>query len=123
MKITTFDPFIMSPKADDVIGLFEALGFERKHTKTGCNNENITDVRLKNEDGFHVDVSDVNKLPQDVGAIRMNVDDFDEAFDFLTAHGFKNTQGNKIGESPTSKGTAMVSPTGYIIVLSHHKKK
>ena len=31
MKITTFNPMILSPKAEDVIALFEELGFERRH--------------------------------------------------------------------------------------------
>jgi predicted RNA binding protein YcfA (HicA-like mRNA interferase family) len=31
MKITTFDPIIVSPKADDVIKVFEELGFEKTH--------------------------------------------------------------------------------------------
>ena len=120
MKISSFNPLIMSPKADELIALFEELGFERRHTKT--NDDGITDVRLKSEGGFHVDVSSLDKLPQDVMSIRMNVDDFDEAYKFLTDRGFKNTQGDKISESPSGKGTAMVSPTGFIIALSHHIK-
>ena len=30
MKITTFDPMIITPKAEEVIKLFEALGFARR---------------------------------------------------------------------------------------------
>lgn len=30
MQITTFNPMILSPKADEVIRLFEELGFERR---------------------------------------------------------------------------------------------
>ena len=32
MKITTFDPIIVSPKADELISVFEALGFEKRDT-------------------------------------------------------------------------------------------
>ena len=38
MKITTFDPIIVTKQFDEVVGLFEALGFEKKHapvTDTG----------------------------------------------------------------------------------------
>ena len=122
MKISNLSPMIMSPDAEKVISLFEELGFEKRHTKTGLNGEGITHVRMKNEDGFPIDISAVDRLPQDVPAIRMNVDNFDEAYDFLVERGFKNTQGEKIGESKSGKGTAMVSPTGYVIVLSHHIK-
>ena len=44
--------------------------------------------------------------------IRMNVDDFDEAFELLSAHGFKNVQGDKVSESSTSKGTALLKAKG-----------
>ena len=33
MQITTFNPMILSPKADEVIKLFEDLGFEKRHQK------------------------------------------------------------------------------------------
>jgi hypothetical protein len=65
----------------------------------------------------------MDAVPQDVTQIRMNVDDFDEAYELLTAHGFKNVQGDTISESSTSKGTGMVSPSGFMIALSHHFKK
>ena len=123
MKITTFNPLIMSPASSELIEVFEALGFERKHEKKELNGEGITDVRLRSEGGFHVDVASVNRLPQDMNSIRMNVDDFDEAYKLLTDLGFRNSQGDKISESPSGKGTAMISPTGFIITLSHHKKE
>ena len=31
MKITTFDPLIVSKKADDAVSFFEKIGFERTH--------------------------------------------------------------------------------------------
>ena len=31
MKITTFDPIILTNNFDQVVSLFEALGFEKKH--------------------------------------------------------------------------------------------
>ena len=35
MKITGFNPMIVTAKADDVVKVFEDLGFEKSHTKTG----------------------------------------------------------------------------------------
>ena len=32
MKITTFNPLIVSQNADEIISLFEELGFEKRHT-------------------------------------------------------------------------------------------
>ena len=31
MKITTFNPMILSPKADELIRFFEELGFEKEN--------------------------------------------------------------------------------------------
>ena len=33
MKITSFNPLIVTKDAESAIKLFEALGFERRHTK------------------------------------------------------------------------------------------
>jgi hypothetical protein len=123
MKITTFDPMILSKDAESIISLFEELGFEKKHVKKELGDGTITDVRMCNADGFHLDVAQVDAVPHDIMQIRMNVDDFDEAFELLTKHGFMNAQGDKISESATSKGTSMKSPSGYMIALSHHFKK
>lgn len=125
MKITSFNPLIVTKDAETVIKLFEDLGFERRHTKTGINGEDISDVRMRyeNEDGkvFHVDITQA-PVPQDITTIRMNIDDFDEAYNMLEGKGFKNAQGDKITETGTSRSTMMVSPSGYSISISKHIK-
>ena len=51
--------------------------------KTGINDADISSVRMRytNEDGkvFHVDVASA-PLPKDTTTIRMNIDNFDEAY-------------------------------------------
>ena len=125
MKITSFNPMIVTKDSETVIKLFEDLGFERRHTKTGINAEDITSVRMRyeGEDGkvFHVDIADA-PVPQDITTIRMNIDDFDEAYNMLEGKGFKNSQGDKITETGTSRSTMMVSPSGYSISISKHIK-
>ena len=49
---------------------------------------------MKDENGFHVDVANLEIIPKDMTYIRMNVDNFAEAYDILIAHGFKNTRGD-----------------------------
>jgi hypothetical protein len=126
MKITTFNPAIITKDAASVIALFEALGFERRHTKTGINDSDITNVRMRytNEDGkiFHVDVVQAH-VQQDITAIRMNVRDFDEAYKMLEEKGFKNAQGDKVTNTPSSVATMMVSPSGFAINLGQHIRK
>lgn len=122
MKITAFNPLIITPKAADTVALFEALGFERAHTKTGIEDD-ITSFDLKLGEDFRMDVTQVDQMPQDVTTIRMSVDDFDEAYELLLSKGFKNAQGDKITETPTSKATMMTSPSGFAISLSQHIRK
>ena len=125
MKITTFNPAIVTKDAEAVIAIFEALGFEKRHTKTGINGE-ATNVRMKytNEDGkvFHVDVAQA-PVPQDITAIRVNVRDFEEAYKLLEEKGFKNAQGDKITKTPSSVATMMISPSGFAINLGEHIKE
>lgn len=122
MNITAFNPLIVSSKAAEVIDLFSALGFKCKHVKEGIN-EDVISVDLKNPDGFRVNVAQADNIPSDMTVIRMNVDDFDEAYEFLTAHGFKNAQGTKVTDTGSSKATMMISPSGFGISLSQHIKK
>ena len=122
MQITSFNPLIVTKDSASVIALFEALGFERRHTKTGINGH-ITSVRMcyTNEDGkvFHVDVTQA-PVEKDITTIRMNIRDFDEAYQMLQEKGFKNAQGEKITRTGSSESTMMVSPSGFSISISEH---
>lgn len=118
MKITTFDPIIVTSKSEDIVKLFEELGFEQRH-----HNKEVEDrpsVRMKNESGFHLDVVQNDNAAQDHMVIRINVDNFDEAHDLLASHGFKD--GAKILDVKTAKSMGMISPSGFIIGLVEHKK-
>ena len=126
MKITAFNPLIVTKDAEAVVALFEELGFERRHLKTGINGKDISSVDMKytGEDGktFRVNVSSA-PVPQDMASIRMNVRDFDEAVRMLEEKGFKNLQGDRITETGSSKSTMMASPSGFTITVSEHIRK
>ncbi len=126
MKITSFNPLIVTNNSEAAVKLFEDLGFEVRHTKTGINDSDITDFRMRyeSEDGkvFHVDIAKA-PVPKDITTIRMNIDDFDEAYNMLEGKGFKNSQGDKVTETGSSRSTMMVSPSGYSISISKHIKK
>ena len=124
MKITSFNPLIVTKDAENVIKLFESLGFERRHSiDANTGKEDFTSVRLKNADGFYVDVANVESMPRDMTLIRMNVDDFDEAYKFLTERGFTNPKGGKTVETETNKSMMMVSPSGFAFDLCQHIKE
>ena len=125
MKITAFNPLILTKDAEATIALYEALGFERRHTKSGIEG-NVTSVTMRytGDDGkvFNIDITEA-PVPQDVTTIRMSVRGFDEAYQMLEERGFKNAQGDKITQTGTSKATMMVSPSGIPISLTEHIRK
>lgn len=122
MKITTFNPLIVTAHPEEIIALFEALGFERRHTKRNLGEDDTTLVRMSLGE-FRVDISDKPDAQQDIMMIRMNVDNFKEAHDFLYDKGFKGTFTEEITEDTSSKGTSLISPSGFMIALAEHIKK
>ena len=123
MKITSFNPLIVSQHSEDIIQLFEALGFERRHMKTDIEGGENTTVRIRDPSGFHVDVASSNHVPQDLTSIRINVDDFDEACAFFMSRGFINPRGDKVTETSSSMDTYLIAPSGFAVTLCHHIKK
>lgn len=123
MKITTFNPEIISSNADSIIKLFEELGFEQRHKKTDVDGKDITMVRMKDSNGFHVDVIQDPDVKSDISLIRMNVDDFGEAYELLTDNGFRNIKSNnEIIFTESAKQARLVSPSGFEIDLYMHIK-
>ena len=124
MKITTFNPQIMTRNADALIHLFEELGFEKRHTKEGIGELDVTGIRMKDADGNYLDISQSDEAPEhDLVAIRMNVDNFDEAYQLLKSNGFRNFYGNHMVENETSKSAVMISDSGFAINLIQHIKE
>jgi hypothetical protein len=123
MKITTFNPQIITNDAEPIVKLYKALGFEVRHELKGVGEQDDEGIRMKDENGFHLDIAKTNiPIPQDLTAIRMNVDDFDEAYRLLETHGFKNFYGNETVGTDTSKSALMISPSGFAINLVEHIK-
>ena len=123
MKITSFNPLIIVRDLEPTVRLFEELGFERRHMKTGIGDNENTDVRMKNANGFCVDVAQGDG---EWTIIRINVDNIDEAIEFFTERGFrkpKRESVNKKVDTGSSTFTMMVAPSGYIVAISEHIKK
>ena len=124
MKITTFNPQIITKDAAPIVQLFEELGFEKRHDQEGIGELNVEGIRMKDLNGFYADVSQPDvPLERDVATIRMNVDDFDEAYQLLLSKGFRNYYGDRIVETRTSKSALMIAPSGFSINLIHHIRK
>ena len=124
MRITTFNPQIITMNAEPIIELFKELGFEVRHDLKGVGEQNDEGIRMKDGNGFYLDIAKTNiPIPQDIEAIRMNVDDFDEAYGMLTEQGFKNFYGDKTVGTKSSKSALMISPSGFAFNLVQHIKK
>lgn len=124
MQITTFNPQIITKNADPIVQLFEELGFEKRHDQEGIGELNVEGIRMKNPEGFYLDISQPDlPLQQDVTSIRMNVDDFDEAYQLLKEHGFKNVYGDHTADTKTSRSAVMIAPSGFSINLIQHIRK
>ena len=123
MKITTFNPQIITRNAEDIVKLFEELGFKKRHEQEGIGVHDVTGIRMKNDDGFYLDISQTDVLPAEaMTVIRMNVDDYEAAYKLLSGHGFKNVYGARAVETKSSKSAVMISPSGFAINLIQHIK-
>ena len=124
MKITTFNPQIITKDAEALVKLFEQLGFEKRHQQEGIGEFDVKGIRLKDANGFNLDISQPDALPtgHDLMAVRMNVDDFDEAYQLLVKNGFKNYYGDSTASTRSGKSAIMISPTGFVINLVQHIK-
>ena len=121
MKITSFSPLIVTEHADSIIKLFEEMGFEKRHQQEQLAGRDIDDVTMKDANGNCVDVANVSACPEDMTLIRMNVDNFDEALEFLTARGFyRHTQ--EPVRTPSSVSAMVISPSGFKFDLCQHIK-
>ena len=123
MKITGFSPLIMTNDSESVGKVFEALGFEKKHEKKDVTEKHDSGFRMKDAEGHGVSVAQVDRIPRDMTAIQMNVDDFDEAIEILSAHGFKNMRGDgDVIDTGSSKTAVMISPSGFAVNVVWHIK-
>jgi glutaminase len=123
MKITSFNPLIISNDTKSILEVMEELGFERRHLSADVDNrDDLSSVRMKDSNGFYVDVTQNEQVTQTITAIRMNVDDFDEAYEYLQSKGFVNTKGDKIAKTGSAKAAMMASPSGFMISVVEHIK-
>ena len=125
MNITSFNPFISTAHPDEAVSLFKELGFERRHTKEGIEiaDRDDTVIRMKDANGLYIDILKTDaSLSQDTVGIRMNVDNFEEAYKMLLEKGFKNMYGDETVKTGSSKAAMMVSPSGFSICIIQHIK-
>ena len=122
MKITGFRPLIVTKAPESVIATFEALGFEKRHTKTDVEGGANVAVAMKDAGGNRVNVAKADDLPQDLTGIAINVDNFQEAYDFFIEKGFTDPRGGKVTDTSSSRATMLFAPSGFAVSISEHLK-
>ena len=122
MKITGFRPLIVTKDQDSVVALFEELGFEKRHTKKDVEGGANVAVAMKDENGHRVNVAKADDMPQDLTGIAINVDNFQEAYDFFIGKGFTDPRGGKVTDTSSSRATMLFAPSGFAISISEHLK-
>ena len=122
MKITGFCPLIVTKDPEAVMKLFEDLGFEKKHTKTDIEGGANTNYNMKDANGFRINIASAETIERDITSMSVNVDNFQEAYDFLISKGFVNPRGDKVTDTSSSKSTMLISPSGFPITISEHLK-
>ena len=123
MKITNFSTLIISPKADEIVEIFNALGFEKEHKKEFETRSTVTSTVMKDNDGHIISIAKA-PIEADRTVIRMNVDNYEEAYELLQSKDFVNAYGtDKTTDTGSSMSALMISPTGFAISLTQHIKK
>ncbi|MBE6003295.1 MAG: hypothetical protein E7232_04290 [Lachnospiraceae bacterium] len=123
MKITGFCPLIVTKDPESVMKVFEELGFERRHTKKDIEGGTVTNYSMKDANGFRINIAASENMEKDLTSMSMNVDNFQEAYDFLISKGFVNPRGDKVTDTSSSRATMLISPSGFPITISEHIKK
>ena len=123
MKITGFCPLVVTKDPESVMKVFEELGFERRHTKKDIEGGTVTNYSMKDANGFRINIAASENMEKDLTSMSMNVDNFQEAYDFLISKGFVNPRGDKVTDTSSSRATMLISPSGFPITISEHIKK
>jgi hypothetical protein len=120
MKITGFCPIIVTKDQESAVKTFEALGFERRHTKTDIEGGANAAIVMKDANGNRVNVASSGKVPQDLTGILINVDNFQEAYDFFIGKGFIDPRGDKTTVTSSDQATMLFAPSGFAVTISEH---
>ena len=123
MKITSFEPYILVKDAEPVVQLFQDLGFEKRHRTEGMSDLNLTGIVMCDANNYRVSIVQSADLPREsLTGIRVNVDDFDEAYEFLTSRGFIEAPGGKEVDTGSARTILMMAPSHFLIALIQHIK-
>ena len=103
MHITGFCPLIVTKDPESVMKTFEALGFERRHTKTDIEGGANVNYAMKDANGNRINIASSETMERDLTGISMNVDDFQEAYDFSPRPASRSTSPSTSGRTDPAR--------------------
>ena len=77
---------------------------------------------LKDANGNRINIASSETIPQDLTGININVDSFQEAYDFFISKGFINPRGDKVTDTSSSRATMLFAPSGFAVTITEHLK-
>lgn len=77
---------------------------------------------LKDANGNRINIASSLTVPQDLTGININVDNFQEAYDFFISKGFINPRGDKVTDTSSSRATMLFAPSGFAVTITEHLK-
>lgn len=122
MKITSFHPMITTQHPDELLKVYEDLGFEIAHKLDPHTITDTTQYILKDSNGNRLCITNAQFLPRDMAAIHCNVDNFEEAKAYLLSKGYTLAL-DKIFRTDTNVYATFVAPTGSMILIMEHLHK
>lgn len=114
MKITGFCPIIVTKDQESVVKTFEALGFERRHKKTDIEGGANVGIAMKDANGNRISIASTTKDRADITAIQINVDNFQEAYDFFIGKGFIDPRGDKTTVTSSDQATMLIAHPDFL---------
>ena len=123
MKVTGINPVFAVKDFEETLPIYEALGFKVIHKNPGL--KGCMYYVLADEEDHRFDVAlqpDVDPETDITQMLRINVDDFDEAYKLFTDKGFTSKRG--VHDTDSFTCVSLTDPTGcYSVYLTKHKRK
>ena len=120
MNIKALYPALITRNVDLAIENMKKLGFEIVHSQRDIFSRGSIGYVMETKNGQRLDVVYTEMEEQDLHAIRVNVDDFEEALPVFQTMGFEIFKGPKTNDA--SKVVLLKSPDGLFVILMQHLK-
>lgn len=115
MKILAFYPVLMTHNSEKAIEDMKKYGFQIIHERNNFLVEGDSEYVLEDNNGHRIDIVNTPDITEDMHAIRVNVDDFDEAVKAFGEDGYTVALGPTITES--SKNVILRTPGNQALMV------